>query len=251
MHLSPRYNGPKPVEIIDSVEKEEESPEEESNGEEDEGSHEEKRDELKSPEGDASREFNFYDEEKEKPQDSVEKPTSSVKRHSISDRASTSPGKTSPRTNVSSPKNASSPGQRSSPGSPVSPERAAVEGGAEGGAEGGGYRLSENLNGDLGDLELNWDNDGNRGHPGSERSSDDGLDDVERMKSVSRMSSKYQPSHPNNTNIDEYPLLPWLEPGDNHIPNGVEEVGESIFCGSSSSRLLVWALYDGLILTVN
>ncbi|XP_076808093.1 hydrocephalus-inducing protein homolog isoform X2 [Clavelina lepadiformis] len=46
----------------------------------------------------------------------------------------------------------------------------------------------------------------------------------ERTRSLSRLSSRHQPSHPVNTRINELPLLPWLEPGASHVPNGVEEV---------------------------
>lgn len=45
-----------------------------------------------------------------------------------------------------------------------------------------------------------------------------------KQRCLSRISSCHQPSHPNNTNIDDYPLLPWLQAGDNRIPEGVEEV---------------------------
>uniref|UniRef100_H2XZ27 Hydin adenylate kinase-like domain-containing protein n=1 Tax=Ciona intestinalis TaxID=7719 RepID=H2XZ27_CIOIN len=46
----------------------------------------------------------------------------------------------------------------------------------------------------------------------------------ERRRTASRISSRSQPSHPFNTRAADLPLLPWLQPGASHVPNGVEEV---------------------------
>ena len=46
----------------------------------------------------------------------------------------------------------------------------------------------------------------------------------QRQRIASRLSSRDQPSHPDNTGMAHLPLLPWLDPGSSHLPGGVEEV---------------------------
>lgn len=57
---------------------------------------------------------------------------------------------------------------------------------------------------------------------------EDGVKEDEEMeelkRSVSRISSKHQPSHMSNINAASLPILPWLTPGAIHLPSGVEEV---------------------------
>jgi len=52
----------------------------------------------------------------------------------------------------------------------------------------------------------------------------DDVGEEELRRTASRLSSRHQPSHPFNTRVADLPLLPWLEPGASHVPNGVEEV---------------------------
>ncbi|XP_077975805.1 hydrocephalus-inducing protein homolog isoform X2 [Styela clava] len=50
-------------------------------------------------------------------------------------------------------------------------------------------------------------------------------EEMEELKrSVSRMSSKHQPSHSASMNAAGLPILPWLTPGAIHLPSGVEEI---------------------------
>ena len=46
----------------------------------------------------------------------------------------------------------------------------------------------------------------------------------QRQRLASRLSSRDQPSHPDNVGMANLPLLPWLDPGASHLPGGVEEV---------------------------